>query len=327
MRVAIVGAGAVGGALAHALTLAGADPTLVARGATAAAIRRDGLRVVRGAKQEISSPRVVETTQAIGIHDIVIGTLKAQDWAGALHLFAPLIGPSTIVVPAINGVPWWYFQGIGGPREGTLLASVDPSGALGAAFPARCLVGGVVYVAASRPTPGTLDWSGGKRLVLGEIAGPNGARVTALAEFLRGCGLDIDLAPDIRSAMWLKLMGNASFNPLSVLALATMDRLLGDPALRAICVDVMGEILALADATGYALAIGIEARMAMMSGMVGVRTSTLQDFEAGRSLEIAALIDAPCEIGRLTGVATPVLETLGRLLRNAEARRDAPHAP
>ena len=327
MRVAIVGAGAVGGVLAHALTAAGADPTLVARGATAAAIRRDGLRVVRGAKREVSHPRVIETTRAAGVHDVVIGTLKAHDWAGAVPLFAPLIGPSTIVVPAINGVPWWYFQGIGGPRDGTALVSVDPSGALRAAFPAQSLVGGVVYVAASRPTPGTLDWSGGKRLVLGEIAGPNGARVAALADLLRGCGLDIDVASDIRAAMWLKLMGNASFNPLSVLALATMDQLLEDPALRAICVDVMGEILALAAATGADPAVGIEARIAMMSSMVGVRTSTLQDFEAGRSLEVAALVEAPCEIGRLSGVATPVLETLGRLLRNAEARRDAARGP
>jgi 2-dehydropantoate 2-reductase len=326
MRIAIVGAGAVGGAIAHALTLAGADPTLVARGATAAAIAHDGLRVSRGGKQERSRPRVVEATGAAGIHDVVIGTLKAQDWAGALPLFEPLIGPSTIVVPAINGIPWWYFQGIGGSREGTALASVDPSGVLGAAFSARCLVGGVVYIAASRPALGALDWSGGKRLVLGEIAGPNGARVAALAAFLRGCGLDVDVAPDIRAAMWLKLMGNASFNSLSVLTLATMDPLLGDPALRAICVDVMGEILALAAATGAAPSIGIEARLAMMSGMAGVRTSTLQDFEAGRSLEIAALIEAPCEIGRLTGVATPVLETLGRLLRNAETRRDAARA-
>jgi 2-dehydropantoate 2-reductase len=323
MRVAIVGAGAIGGAIAHSLTTAGADPTLVARGATADAIKRDGLRVTRGGVREVSRPRVVEDTRDAGAHDVVIGTLKAQDWVGATGLFAPLIGPATIVIPAINGVPWWYFQGIGGAREGTKLASVDPAGTLAATFPVHCLIGGVVYIAANRPAPGEIDWSGGKRLVLGEIAGPNEGRLAALADFLRAGGLDIDVVANIREAMWSKLLGNASFNPVSVLAQSAMGPILDDPDLYAVCVDAMREVMALAAAADAPLSITLEARIAPMRRMTAFRPSTLQDFEAGRPLELAALIDAPCEIGRLTGVPTPVLETLGRLVRHAVARRDA----
>lgn len=322
MRIAVVGAGAIGSSIAHALAHAGCDPVLVARGAAAAAVARDGLRVERFGESQTSRPRVVEDTQGIEPFDAVIGTLKAQDWAAAVPLIGPLLGPKTCLVPAINGIPWWYFRHSGGPKEGTRLSCLDPHGTLDAGYPASCLVGGVVYMAATRLAPGRIDWPTGKRLVLGEISRESGTRVPALAALLRSAGMEVDESADIRHALWMKLLGNAGFNTLSALAGATITDILDDPGLRAVCAETMKELIAVAAAIDVDIDISIDVRLEAARRLGDFRTSTLQDFEAGRQLETAALVDAPCEIGRLAGVPTPVLATLGRLLRNAVARRD-----
>ena len=322
MRIAVVGAGAIGGAIAHVLALSGADPVLVARGATAAAIARDGLRVTRFGTPEVSRPRVMESTSGAGTFDAVIGTLKAQDWVAAIPMIAPLIGPTTCLVPAINGIPWWYFQRQGGQHDGLRLSSLDPDGLLAAKIPTSCLIGGVVYMAATRPAPGFVDWPTGKRLVLGGISDGADGRVPALAATLRAAGLEIEESADIRREVWAKLLGNAGFNSLSAIAGVTVVDILDDPDLRAICAETMRELVAIAAAVGIDIGIPIEKRLEAARRLGAFRTSTLQDFEAGRPLETAALVDAPCEIGRLHSVPAPVLETLGRLLRNAVARRD-----
>jgi 2-dehydropantoate 2-reductase len=323
MRIAIVGAGGIGGVIAHGLARAGADMVLIARGATAAAIARDGLTVERANGVETSRPRVATDTTALGPQDLIVGALKQPDWRAALPLMVPLLGPETVVVPAINGVPWWYFQELPAPLGGTRLATLDPDGALTATLPARALLGATVYIAATRRGPAAIDWKSGSRLVLGGITATPDARLPAIARALRVGGIDIVESPDIRRDMWMKLLGNASFNPISVLTGGTMGAVRDDPDLRALCGDVMREIMAIAASLGAAPDISIDARIEMTRGMTDFRTSTLQDFEAGNPLEIAALIDAPCEIGRRVGIATPVLETLGRLVRNAVARRDA----
>lgn len=322
MRIAIVGAGAIGGALAHALALAGEEVTLVARGRSAEAIARDGLRVERAGGVTISHPRVVVDPSDLAPHDLVIGALKAQDWAGAEPLFQPLIGPETCVIPAINGVPWWYFQGLEGPLGDASLTSLDPKGVLARLFPARCLIGCVVYMAVARMSPGQLSWPTGDKLILGEIAGPASTRVNVIAEKLRAAGMSIEESADIRAAMWMKLLSNAAFNPISVLAEATMGEILDDPDLNALCAAAIGEVKSVAAAVGSPLAITVEERMNMTRHLTDFRTSTLQDFEAGRPLELAALIDAPCEVGALAGVPTPVLETIGRIVRHKVAARD-----
>ncbi len=322
MRIAIVGAGAIGGALAHALTRAGADPTLVARGASAEAISRDGLRVERAGVETISHPRVISDSSALRPHDVVIGALKAQDWVGAATLFAPLIGADTVVIPAINGAPWWCFQGLEGPLNGARLTSLDPDGVLEALFPAHCLIGCVVYMAASRTAPGVLSWPTGDKLILGEISSRTDARLGRIAAQMRSAGMIIEESPDIRSAMWMKLLSNATFNPISVLAEATMGEILEDPDLAALCAEAMRETMAVAAAVGSPMAVTVAQRMDMTRHLTDFRTSTLQDFEAGRPLELAALLDAPCEIGRLAGVATPVLETIARMVRWKVTARD-----
>lgn len=323
MRIAIVGAGGIGGVIAHGLARAGANVVLVARGATAAAIARDGLTVERANGVETSRPRVVTDTTTLGPQDLIVGALKQPDWHVALPLMTPLLGSETVVLPAINGVPWWYFQGLPPPLGGMRLATLDPDGALTATLPPRGIVGGTVYIAATRRGPATIEWKSGNRLVLGGIGSEPDPRLPAIAAALRAGGLEIVESPDIRRDMWMKLLGNASFNPISVITRGTMGAIREDPDLRALCGDVMREIMAIAASLGAAPDIGIDARIEMTRGMTNFRTSTLQDFEAGNPLEIAALIDAPCEIGRRVGVATPVLETLGRLVRNAVARRDA----
>jgi 2-dehydropantoate 2-reductase len=322
MKIAIVGAGAIGGALAHALARAGEDVTLVARGRTAEAIARDGLRVARGGTETVSFPRVVTAPGDLAPHDLVIGALKAQDWAAAAALFEPLIGSQTCVVPAINGVPWWYFQGLAGPLAGASLRSLDADGTLSRVFPQRCLLGCVVYMAVARTSPGRLDWPTGDKLILGEIAGPGSPRLTMIAQRLRSAGMSVDETADIRGAMWMKLLSNAAFNPISVLAEATMGEILADPDLSALCAAAMGEVKAVAAAVGSPMAITVEERMNMTRHLTDFRTSTLQDFEAGRPLELAALIDAPCELGTFVGVATPVLKTIGHIIRHKITVRD-----
>lgn len=321
MQIAIVGAGAIGGALAHALTKSGADPLLVARGAVAAAIRRDGLRVDRMGTAETSRPRVVVDTNTAGVQDVVIGTLKAQDWLAAADLFRPLIGPRTVILPALNGVPWWYFHGEGGRHNGMHLVSLDPDRILANLFPVKQLIGTVVYMAVSRADPGVLSWPTGNRLVLGR-AQEDGGDPAPIAKLLRDAGMAIDEAEDIRHAVWSKLLGNASLNPVSALSLQTVEGMLDDPDLLAVCADAVRETIALAAGVGRPIETSVDARLDLARQLGPFRTSMLQDFEAGRALEIAAMLDAPIEIGRLVGVPTPVLETLARLTRAAVLRRN-----
>lgn len=327
MRIAVVGAGAIGCSITHALAHAGFDPVLVARGAAAAAIARDGLLVERFGESQTSRPRIVEDTRDVGPFDAVIGTLKAQDWAAAVPLIGPLLGPSTCLVPAINGIPWWYFRHSGGALEGTRLGCLDPDGVLDAGYPTSALVGGVVYMAATRLAPGRIDWPTGKRLVLGEIGPDACTLLPALANVLRSAGMEIEESMNIRHAIWTKLLGNAGFNTISALAGATIVDILEDPDLRAVCAETMNELIAVAAAIGIDVDMSVDARLEAARRLGDFRTSTLQDFDAGRPLETAALVDAPCEIGRLAGVPTPVLVTLGRLLRNAVARRDRAAGP
>lgn len=314
MRIAIVGAGSIGGAIAHALALTGHDPVVVARGATKAALERDGFTVTRAGRIEKSAPRVVADPAQAGVQDMVIGALKAHDWPGAVDLFAPLVGPETLLLPAINGLPWWYFQRQGGAREGTPLETVDPGGILSKRFDPARIVGTVVYMAVSRPAPGQLFWPTGERLVIGDVAAGAGNAERAAAP-LRAAGLNVEIAPDIRHAMWLKLVNNASFNPISVLARAGVVTILDDPQWRAMGAAAMNEIMALSAAAGCAVEIDVAARLESMRRLGDFKSSMLQDFEAGRKMEIGPLVEAPRELGRLTGVATPVLDELSARMK------------
>jgi 2-dehydropantoate 2-reductase len=324
-RVAIVGAGAIGSAIAFAFARAGLAPTLVARGAALDAIRRDGLRVEMAPGLAWESGRVrlatCADTAALGPQDVVIGTMKAQDWPDALPLLRPLIGPETIVLPAINGIPWWYFDGVAGPLAGEPVRAVDPAGALLAGLPSRHVVGAVVYMGVSREAPGIVAWTSGNRLVIGEAAGANRARTQELAALLGEAGFTVAISADIRAEIWAKLLGNATCNPLSVVARARIDEIMSDAGLASLTLTAMHEVAAVAQAVGAPPEISVAARFAINRELGAFRTSMLQDYEAGRALELGALVDAVVEIGERCRIATPMVAALGALARRAVALR------
>jgi 2-dehydropantoate 2-reductase len=322
VSIAVVGAGAIGGAVAYSLAAAGFAPKLVARGEALAAIRRDGLRVEKwDGGGGVARLEASDDTRSLGPQDLVIGTMKAQDWPAALAALSPLIGPRTAVLPAINGVPWWYFDGIEGRFADERIRAVDPDGALLAALPASRVIGSVLYMGVSRAAPGIIRWTSGNKVVLGEAAGPARGRTESVAAVLRRAGFDTAITDDIRGEVWAKLLGNAAINPLSVVARARIDEIMADPGLGRIALAAMHEVAAVAAAIGAPSRMEVEKRYAVNAELGAFRTSMLQDYEAGRTLELGALVDAVVEIGGKLGLATPMTEALGALARRAAALR------
>jgi len=258
----------------------------------------------------------------LGPQDLVIGTMKAQDWPAGLDTLAPLIGRQTALLPPINGVPWWYFDGQSGALGGARIAAVDPDGALLARLPARSVIGSVVYMGVTRVAPGVVRWTSGNKFVLGEPIGRPRERTERVAAVLRQSGFEVTIADDIRAEIWTKLIGNAAFNPLSAITRARIDEIMNDPGLGRIALGSMREVAAVAAAVGAPSGMDIEKRFAINAELGAFRTSMLQDYEAGRSLELGGLVNAVVEIGSRLGVPTPMTEALGALARRAAAVRD-----
>src|SRR5207244_8924383 len=250
LSITVVGAGAIGSAVAFSLARAGFAPKLVARGETLAAIRRGGLNVEKWDGGGVVRLDVTGNPAELGPQDLVIGTMKAQDWPQGLAALTPLIGPQTALLPPINGVPWWYFDGQRGPLGGERLAAVDPEGALLAALPARSVIGSVVYMGVARLAPGVVRWTSGNKYVLGEVSGIRRERTERVAAVLRESGFDVTVTDDIRGEVWTKLIGNAAFNPLSVIARARIDELMNDAGLGRVALRAMHEVAAVAAAAG-----------------------------------------------------------------------------
>lgn len=322
LSITVVGAGAIGSAVAFSLARAGFAPKLVARGEAAAAIRHDGLRVEKWDGGGMVRLEVTDDSADLGPQDLVIGTMKAQDWQAGLATLTPLIGPQTALLPPINGIPWWYFDGQDGPLGGQPIAAVDPGGTLLAALPARSVIGSVVYMGVARIAPGVIRWTSGNKFVIGEPSGRPRGRTERIAALLRQSGFDVTIADDIRAEIWTKLIGNAAFNPLSAIARARIDELMNDPGLGRIALASMREVAAVAAAVGAPSGMDIEKRFAINAELGAFRTSMLQDYEAGRTLELGGLVDAVVEIGSRLGIATPMTEALGALTRRAVAVRD-----
>ncbi|HEY1301227.1 MAG TPA: 2-dehydropantoate 2-reductase [Stellaceae bacterium] len=320
--IAVVGAGAVGSVVAYALVTAGFAPKLVARGAALDAIRRDGLRIDKWDGGGTVHIEASGDAAQFGPQDLVIGTMKAQDWPAALPALLPLVGQESVLLPVINGVPWWYFDGIGGAFAGARVAAVDPEGTLLAQLPAEKVVGSVVYLGANRTVPGTVRWTSGNKFLIGEAAGPARERTGSVAAVLRRAGFDVTITADIRGEVWAKLLGNAALNPLSVVARARMDEIMADPGLGDVALAAMREVAAVAAAVGAPSKMDVEKRYAINAELGAFRTSMLQDYEAGRPLELGALVDAVVEIGHRLGIATPMTAALGALARRAATVRD-----
>jgi 2-dehydropantoate 2-reductase len=321
MRVAIVGAGAIGGVVAWYLAKAGLKPTIVVRAATADLLSREGLTLMASSGSETVPVQATADAAAAGHQDIVFVGFKAHDWPAGLSLVRPLIGPQTIVVPLLNGIPWWYLDGLDARFGASRLTSVDADGAIAAAVPSGQILGCVVYVGANRPSANVIDWNGRKRLILGEPSQQGSPRLDEVVTYLKSADIDAEATTDIRAAVWQKLYGNACFNPISALTGATVDRIVGDPAVKAVARAIMAECMAVAGAVGVTEKIDIDARLVLPPTMVGVKTSMLQDMEAGRPLELGAIVGAVAELGRRTGVPTPIIESVGALAGNAWQQR------
>jgi 2-dehydropantoate 2-reductase len=312
MKIAIVGAGAIGGYLGVKLALAGAEVTLIARGAHLEAILRDGLAVeYADGRREVARPAVATADMAAaGPQDVVIVAVKAQALPALAAPMRALYGPETAVVYAQNGIPWWYFLRHGGEHEGRRIEAVDPGGHIAAAVEIERVLGCVVYPAAAIARPGVIRHIEGNRFTLGEPDGSKSARILALSELFTAAGLKAPARPDIRSEIWIKLWGNLSVNPISALTRATMDVILADPLARALLAAMMAEAQRVAEALGIRFPLSIERRLKMAEEIGAHKTSMLQDIEAGRPTEVDALVGAVAELGRLVGLPTPSLDAL-----------------
>jgi 2-dehydropantoate 2-reductase len=321
MRIAIVGAGAIGGWIGARLAQAGQNVSVFAHNETLAAIRKGGLKLTSKG-EEFSVPVTVSDNAAdLGKQDLVIVGVKGPSLAAVAPAVAAMLAPDTIVLPAMNGVPWWFTSGLTGDAADMPLRSVDPGGAIAAAIPVSHVIGCVVHASASTAAPGHSLHTSGNRLIIGELSGATSTRMAAIAAVLTGAGLDIVQSPHIRQDIWYKLWGNMTMNPISALTRATTDKMLADPLVAAFALSVMNEAKEIGARVGCAIAETGEDRMNVTRRLGAIKTSMLQDWEAGRALEIDALLAAPREIAGKIGVATPSMNALHGLVRLMAAQR------
>jgi 2-dehydropantoate 2-reductase len=315
VKVAVFGAGAIGGHIAARLVHGGADVSVVARGPHLAAMRARGIRVVAPDWDATLPVRAGEDPATFGVQDAVLVTVKAPALPAVARGIAPLLGPETAVVFVMNGIPWWYFHGHGGPWEGRRVPLADPGGAVWEAVgPARA-IGGVVYSACTVVEPGVVQVAHRRsRLILGEPDGAMSARLAAIATALRAGGLLVDESPRIRDAVWAKLMGNLSGGPVAVLGGAAPKDSYGEPAIERAVRACYAEGMAVAAAMGHPVAVDVDAQIAHGREM-SHRPSILQDLELGRPMEIDGIFGTTLDLARLAGVETPVLDRLVALVR------------
>lgn len=315
MKIAIVGAGSIGGWIGTRLAAAGsADVCALARGPTLQALQRHGWRLQSPDGDLHATARAHSEPAALGVQDAVIVAVKAPALAALAPTLAPMMGTHTLVVPAMNGVPWWFCQQVPG-FEGRPLVSVDPQGALAHHLPAAQTIGCVVHAAASSPEPGLVQHRMGRGLILGEPWGGRSARVQALCDVLARSGLEVTHSEHIRRDIWFKLWGNLTMNPVSALTGATMDRVLGDPLLREFCSQAMSEASRIGARIGCPIEQSPEERHAVTTKLGAIKTSMLQDVEAGRPIELDAIVCAVHEIGLRLGEPMPAIAGLLGLTR------------
>jgi len=317
MRIAIIGAGAVGGYAGAKLALAGEEVTFIARGRNLAALRQDGMKLVLadGTEQVARDVRATDDYVAAGPQDVVILAMKAHQVDAVARDVPHLLGPDTAVVTMQNGIPFWYFANHGGALAGTRLVSVDPTGEASAHIPAERVIGCVVYPASELIAPGIVRHIEGDRFPLGELDGTTSARVTRVADAFGRAGFKSPVLADIRAEIWLKLWGNLTFNPLSALSRATLVDICRFPPTRQLAAAMMTEAQAVANKLGVTFRVSIDKRIAGAEAVGKHKTSMLQDVEAGRDPELDALVGSVIELGRLTGTPTPHIDGVYALTR------------
>ena len=315
MKITIYGAGAIGGYLAAELALAGEDVSIVARGPHLQAIRERGLKLLIEGKEKLARVRATEDPGAIGAQDYVILTLKAHSVAPVVDRMRPLLGPDTAVVTAQNGILWWYFYKLRGPWENERLPIADPGGKIWDGLGPQRAIGCVVYPSCEIVEPGVVRHIDGKRFMLGEPDGTKSERVTALSKILTSAGLKSPVRTRIRDDIWLKLWGNVSFNPVSAVTGATLEEMTENPGTREVIRKMMLEAEGVARKLGVDFPVDVDTRISWGAEVGAHKTSMLQDLEKGRPMEIDALVASVSELGRLTSVPTPTIDTLLALVR------------
>ncbi len=327
MRFAVVGAGAIGAYLGAALVRGGADVVLIARGAHLEAMRRDGVRVLSRRGDFSARPEATDAFEAIDGADVVVVGLKAYSLPELAPRIGSLLAPEAAVIPAQNGVPWWFFQSFGGPLEGMVLESVDPGGAITAAIAPRRVVGCVPYPATELVAPGVVRHIEGTRFAIGEPDGRRSDRCRLIAEAFVAGGLKCPVEDRVRDQLWLKLVGNVAFNPLSALTGATLGELGMISETVELVRAVMEEVAAVGSALGIELPVGLDRRLEAGLGVGDHKTSMLQDLEAGKPLELGCMTGAVIEIAGTLGLPVPHTETVHACAKLVDARRRQPGAP
>ena len=313
MKIGVIGAGAIGGWVAARLALAGNRVAVLARGATLQALR-SGFAVREHGLVEQAEVHATDNPEQLGQQDLLVIAVKAPALPVVAELAGPMIGPETLIMPMLNGVPWWFL----GDRP---LDSVDPDGRIAASLPYDQLIGCVVHAACRRTAPNEVEVVHADKLIIGEPEGGTSERAARLFAVLEQAGLRPDISNSVRRAIWYKLWGNMTMNPLSALTLATADRLLADDGLTPFILACMAEAAEIGAAIGCPISESGEDRMAVTARLGAFKTSMLQDVEAGRTIELEALVGAPREIGRRVGIATPNIDMLYSITRlMAESR-------
>ncbi len=327
MKIAIIGAGAIGGLVGVKLALAGEDVTFIARGANLEAIRRHGMKLIAHDGTELVARDVKATADyaQAGVQDIVILAMKANQVEAVAKDLAALLGPDTVIVTMQNGIPFWYFHEHGGALAGTQVRSVDASGILSRTIPARQIIGCVVYPASELIAPGVVRHIEGERFPLGELDGLMSERVNRVSACFTRAGFKAPVLDNIRAEIWLKLWGNLTFNPISALTHSTLVDICQHPLTRELAANMMLEAQAVANKLGITFRVTLDKRIAGAEKVGKHKTSMLQDIEAGRAPEIDALVGSVVELGRLTETPTPHIDAVYALVKLLGATMDEAH--
>jgi 2-dehydropantoate 2-reductase len=313
MKICVVGGGgAIGGFVAVRLANAGHDVTVVARGATLEAIRKNGLKLIseEHPEGETANVKIVERVIDAGIQDVIILAMKAHQVTPIAQFIPNIMGPETVVIPMQNGIPFWYFQRHGGEYADRAVETVDPSGTIMKTLDPNRIIGCVVYPAAVTVAPGVIKHVEGIRFPIGELDGTTTERAQRISEAFIGAGFKSPILENIRSEIWLKLWGNMTFNPISALTHGTLLEICQHPLTRQLAYDMMVEAQDVAHKLGITFRLGIEKRIEGAEKVGRHKTSMLQDVEAGRGLEVDALLGAVIELGEIVGVPTPRLKAV-----------------
>lgn len=310
MKFLIAGAGAIGAYIGARMAQAGFDVTLFARGPHLRAMQENGVQVKSAEGDFTARPRIVSSLEEAGAVDVVFLGVKAHALIHLAPQLKPVLGPYTTVVSTQNGIPWWYFQGFGGEWDGLRLERVDPGGVISSAIDARSVVGSIVYFATEITSPGVIQHIEGNRISLGEPDGTRSDRIRKIAEALIASGLRCPVTTRIRHEIWVKVLGNASFNPVSALTRATLAQMVRDPGVASVIRNIMQEVEAVSQKLGMELPVSIDQRIAGAEKVGEHKTSMLQDLEAGRPMELEALVGAVVELGEKVGLPMTCTRTV-----------------